>query len=75
VESALKTADVPGFVPWGDRDPFFAIESGKRTAAAFGVPLTRLDGAGHFLPTERPEEVVRAISSLLEQVQATTGRR
>jgi pimeloyl-ACP methyl ester carboxylesterase len=75
VESALETADVPGFVLWGDRDPFFTIESGKRTAAALGVPLTRLDGAGHFLPAERPEEVVQAISSLLGQVQATSGRR
>lgn len=75
VESALEAADVPGFVLWGDRDPFFTIESGKRTAAAFGVPLTQLDGAGHFLPAERPEEVVQAVFSLLAQVQATSGRR
>jgi pimeloyl-ACP methyl ester carboxylesterase len=75
VQGALEAADVPGFVLWGDRDPFFALESGKRTAAAFGVPLTRLPGAGHFLPAERPEEVLQAISSLLGQVRATSGRR
>lgn len=75
VQLALKAADVPGFVLWGDRDPFFAIETGKRTAAAFGVPLTRLEGAGHFLPAERPEEVVKAVFSLLGQVQSTSGRR
>jgi pimeloyl-ACP methyl ester carboxylesterase len=75
VEIALETADVPGFVLWGDRDPFFTIESGKRTAAAFGVPLTRLDGAGHFLPEERPEEVAQAVLSLHGQVQTTSGRR
>lgn len=75
IETALEAADVPGFVLWGDRDPFFTIESGERTAATFGVPLTRLEGAGHFLPEERPEDVARAVFSLLKQVQATSGRR
>jgi pimeloyl-ACP methyl ester carboxylesterase len=70
VQAALEAADVPGFVLWGERDPFFALESGERTAAGLGVPLTRLPGAGHFLPAERPDEVAKAIRRLLSQVSS-----
>lgn len=75
VQAALEAADVPGFVLWGDRDPFFALASGERTAAAFGVPLTRLAGAGHFLPAERPDAVAEAVRRLLLAAGHSAGTR
>ena len=67
VEEALNAASVDGFVLWGDRDPFFSLDQGRRTAAALGVPFTALPGAGHFLPAERPGEVADAIAALVER--------
>lgn len=66
----LPRLDIPTEVVWGDRDPFFTIDSGRRTAAAIpGANLTTLDGAGHFLPAERPDEMVDAIQQLLVRVE------
>lgn len=66
----LPRLDIPTEVVWGDRDPFFTVDSGRRTAAAIpGGNLTTLDGAGHFLPAERPDEMVDAIHQLLVRVE------
>ncbi|HVE64442.1 MAG TPA: alpha/beta hydrolase [Mycobacteriales bacterium] len=75
VEVAIRAADVPGFVAWGDRDPFFSIAQGRRTAEALRAPFLLLTGAGHFLPQERPVEVASAVRHLLgEHVPDTAGR-
>lgn len=68
VEAALRACDVPGIVLWGARDPFFSVEQGQRTADAFGARFTALHGAGHFLPEERPAEVVEGVRQLLHAV-------
>ena len=65
VQRRLEDWSGPVFVAWGDRDPFFPLAEGERTAAAAGVPLTVLEGAGHFLPQERPREVAAAVVELL----------
>lgn len=67
VEHALHSVAVPTLVGWGDRDPFFALEQGRRTAAAVGdhVAFRVYEGAGHFLPTERPQHVADDIAELL----------
>lgn len=65
VEKQLRSWNGPAVVLWGDRDPFFPVEQGRRTAEAVGADLVLLPGAGHFLPQERPEEVAAAIASLL----------
>ena len=52
----------PVQVVWGDRDPFFALDHGRRTAEAAGAELTVLEGAGHFLPVERPDDYAGAIA-------------
>lgn len=70
VERALREADLPGAVLWGDRDPFFPLSQGGRTADALGVPLTTLTGAGHLLPAERPQEVAAAVTQLLAAVKS-----
>jgi pimeloyl-ACP methyl ester carboxylesterase len=65
IEQALSTVSVPAFVAWGDRDPFFSVEQGRRTARAIsGARFELLAGAGHFLPEERAEEVAALILQL-----------
>jgi pimeloyl-ACP methyl ester carboxylesterase len=64
---ALQRTGVPGAVLWGDRDPFFPVEQGRRTAVALGAPFTLLKGAGHFLPAERPAEVASVIADLVRR--------
>lgn len=64
IEAALAKVDVPCTVAWGERDPFFPIEVGERTArriprATFSV----LRGCGHFLPNEDPDGVARLIQA------------
>ena len=55
-------------VGWGDRDPFFPVEQGERTAAAANARLRVFEGAGHFLPHERPTEVADEIAALATAV-------
>lgn len=57
VEDTLSMVSVPGVVLWGDADPFFPVEVGKRTAAARRVRLIVLRDCGHFVPEERPDAV------------------
>lgn len=66
VQARLEGWSGPALVAWGDRDPFFSVAQGQRTAAAVGAPLTLLPGAGHFLPQERPERVAAEIATLLQ---------
>ena len=55
-------------VGWGDRDPFFPLEQGERTAAAANARLHVFHGAGHFLPHERPAEVARQVAAFATAV-------
>jgi len=70
VEAELRTVSVPGFVAWGDCDPFFPLAQGERTATAARVPLHVYEGAGHFLPDERPDAVARDVAALVARVTA-----
>jgi pimeloyl-ACP methyl ester carboxylesterase len=68
VAAALDALEVPVLVGWGDRDPFFPLEQGERTAAAANARLHVFHGAGHFLPHERPVEVAREIAAFATAV-------
>ena len=69
VEAALGAVDVPAFVGWGDRDPFFPVVVGRRTAALIpGARFRLYEGAGHFLPEERPADVGDDLAALAAAV-------
>jgi pimeloyl-ACP methyl ester carboxylesterase len=66
IEQSLSTVSVPAFVAWGDCDPFFSVEQGRRTARAIaGSRFDVFEGAGHFLPEERPAEVAALVAGLV----------
>lgn len=64
IERRLRASDVPARVIWGDRDPFFSVSQGRRTAEAAGASLDVVAGAGHFLPRQAPQAFVDAIKEL-----------
>lgn len=66
VENSLPNIKVPTTVIWGDQDPFFSIKQGQRTAHAIpGANFISLTGAGHFLPEERPIEIISELKKLI----------
>lgn len=66
IERALRAVSCPSLVVWGDRDPFFGLAQARRTAAALpGARLVILEGAGHFLPSERPGRLAAEIAAFL----------
>jgi len=57
----------PTTVLWPDRDPLFPFEWSDRLGDFFAAAtVTRLRGAGHFTPLERPREFAAAITSAVE---------
>lgn len=72
IEAALHRIEAPAFVGWGDCDPFFDVAQGERTAAALGVELRLYEGAGHFLPHERPVDVASDIMALVQHRSTDT---
>ena len=74
VHETLGRIDVPTLVGWGDRDPFFPLAQGRRSAAAIpGARLAVHEGAGHGLPAERPEQVARDIAALARTAHASAA--
>jgi pimeloyl-ACP methyl ester carboxylesterase len=68
VETTLATVDVPTLVIWGDRDMFFSVQQGQRTATAIpNADFVLLEGCGHFPPIERADSVATALLNLLTQ--------
>jgi pimeloyl-ACP methyl ester carboxylesterase len=63
VEATLRELNIPTSVIWGTKDPFFPVAQGERTAEAAGAPLKLYEGAGHFLPEERPLDFARDITA------------
>jgi pimeloyl-ACP methyl ester carboxylesterase len=64
VLAAAAKAAVPSVVILGSRDMMTPAKSGKAVAAAMAnCRLTMLEGAGHMLMSERPDEVLAALRS------------
>jgi len=70
-EAALGALRVPLRVLWGDRDPFFPVAVGERTARHGRGELRVFPGCGHFVPEERPAEVAAEVAELV----AAAGER
>lgn len=69
VEAALTSLEGPVVVVWGDRDPFFPLGEGRRATEAIpGAELLVAQGAGHFLPAERPDLFQEAVSRVRSRV-------
>ena len=67
-ERALRAVRCPSLVVWGDRDPFFTVEQGRRTAAALADGrLAVYEDAGHFVPAERPGRLARDIAAFVRE--------
>lgn len=65
VEETLPELGKPVVVLWGDRDPFFSLAEGCRAASAIPeAELSVAEGAGHFLPAERPDLFLEAVARL-----------
>lgn len=62
----LDRVTAPTLVLWGDRDDWLAPPVGQRLAAS--IPTARwktIDGAGHFIAEDRPDEVADELLTLL----------
>lgn len=57
---------MPAAVIWGDRDPYSPLRIGQELARLLpDATFTRLPGADHFSPEERPQEIAAALLVLL----------
>jgi pimeloyl-ACP methyl ester carboxylesterase len=65
VADRLPTLRVPARVVWGAADQFQKVRFGERLSRDLGVPLTRLEGARHFVPEDHPDAVAEAVVALV----------
>jgi pimeloyl-ACP methyl ester carboxylesterase len=70
-ERAHEVANLPPvLICWGDRDGVIPIEHGIAFARAVDcVTFHRIEGAGHWLHHERPEQVVEALRAFIDEPQ------
>lgn len=74
VQSTLGTIQVPAVALWGDRDPFFPVAVGRRTAAHMPrASFATLAGCGHFLPAEDPDGFAAAVGALVARAEQRSG--
>jgi haloalkane dehalogenase len=68
VEAGLaRLAHLPALIVWGDRDIAFRAAERERFEASFPEHRTViLEGAGHYIQEDAPEEIVRAIGAWCE---------
>ena len=66
VQDALASVTAPTLVIWGDSDPFFPVDIGRRTAKAIpGARFLLVRECGHFVPEEHSDQVATAITTLI----------
>lgn len=61
---ALSGFDRPAVVVWGERDTMSDLGEAETMAAALGIPVTRIPGAGHLSPLEAPSALADALAPL-----------
>lgn len=62
IEQAGGRVDVPTLVVWGELDPLFPVEQGRRTAELLHARFEVLDGVGHLVPAEAPERLATLLT-------------
>src|SRR3954451_14583171 len=68
-EGRLAALDVPSLILWGADDRFASAKMAQRFHDELpGSELVVIDGAGHFVWEEAPEETVRALAGFLRRV-------
>jgi pimeloyl-ACP methyl ester carboxylesterase len=69
LEEALRGYAGPALVAWGDRDPFFPVAQGERTAGALADGDLRVYAScGHYVPEERPRELAADVAALARRM-------
>lgn len=68
IYSRLGTFTGPVRIVWGEADPFFRTELGRRLSEVFPhASLTTVPGGRTFLPLDRPDEVAGEIVAALQR--------
>ncbi|MBA2504619.1 MAG: alpha/beta fold hydrolase [Thermoleophilaceae bacterium] len=68
-EGKLAALGVPALLLWGETDPFAPVAGAKRFESE--LPDTRLvvvEGAGHFVFEDAPDECARAVTGFLAEI-------
>jgi 2-hydroxy-6-oxonona-2,4-dienedioate hydrolase len=71
---APLTGRIPTLLVWGKADASVPLDVGEQSAAALGVPLLAIDGAGHLPYLERADEFNRAMLDFLAHAWPVTAR-
>jgi pimeloyl-ACP methyl ester carboxylesterase len=66
IERALSEYKRPSLVGWGDKDPFFSVDQGRRTADLVNGAFSLYKDAGHFTPEECVDEIVEDLLHLVK---------
>ena len=69
-DGKLAELGVPTLVLWGENDPYARLGAARRFHEEIpGSELKVLEGAGHFIFDERPDEAAAAVASFLERAR------
>lgn len=68
----LRGLQVPSLVLHGSADALMASETQKPMAKALGTKVITVDGRGHLLPLEAPDQTAAALRELTERVRAAS---
>ncbi|MBL7849812.1 MAG: alpha/beta hydrolase [Cyclobacteriaceae bacterium] len=75
VQKRLGEIEIPVLIVWGDKDPFFPVSVGDRSAMAikYSTMITYKD-TGHFIPEERPAKLVNDLRRFILNRDLIRGR-
>ena len=69
--SRLNRVRVPTHIVWGAADILVDVEHGRAYEAGIaGASLTVIEGAGHAITVEKPDDLAKAIASFIDQHDA-----
>lgn len=63
--AVLADCDAPAFVARGDDDGLTSADEATAMATALGVEVSAVEGAGHLVHVERPDEIARLIDGIV----------